>query len=112
MGKGGGRWEREWKLGNDTRQSVWVFGSVNKKIVSQRHVANAMPYICYKANNFPTAPLCTKIDLNNAHGVKCFFLMKTLTLKGKLQTFILIRVLMFTLHCLHYIQCLNMVKQC
>lgn len=52
---------------------MWVFGSVNKKIVSQRHVANAMPYICYKAINFSTAALCTKIDLKNAHGLKCFF---------------------------------------
>lgn len=59
MGKGGGRWEREWRLGNDTRQPVWVFGSGNKKIVSQRHVADGMPYICYEANNFPTA---AKID--------------------------------------------------
>jgi len=55
VGKGGGRWEREWRLGNDTRQPVWVFGSVNKKIVSQRDVADGMPYICYEANNFPNS---------------------------------------------------------
>lgn len=58
MGKGGGREEREWRLGNDTRQPMWVFGSVNKKIVSQRHIADGMPYMCYNDNHFSAAALC------------------------------------------------------